>query len=105
MIASVFATADWCELAEAPYQQRKQTVLDLMSWNWLGLPTQRSCTWNLPPAWIRRMDRPTKGMNDGLGQHPSRLDPSTGRTNTDTGLWLMETASTLVRLPASASPP
>lgn len=94
LIASVFTpTADWCELAEAPYQQRKQAVLDLMRSElerWLGLP--RSAWLHLelatPRGFAGWTGRP-RGMVGGLGQHPSRFGPFglAGRTPIP-GLWL-----------------
>ena len=94
LIASVFTpTADWCQLPEEPYQQRKQQrLLEIQGElnHWLGL--QDSDWLHLELAtprgfagWTGRPD----GIVGGLGQHPARFGPFGLSTRTPLdGFWL-----------------
>ena len=105
LIASVFTpTADWCQLPEESYQQRKQQrLLEIQGElnRWLGL--QDSDWLHLELAtprgfagWTGRPD----GIVGGLGQHPARFGPFGLSTRTPLdGSGCAATASTQEKAP------
>jgi len=94
LIASVFtATADWCELPEHVYQERKQHALleirQILE-QWLDLTPEDWQHQELatPKSFANWTGRPM-GMVGGLGQHPSQFGPFGLASRTPIqGLWL-----------------